>query len=182
MSPFLLPSLVNIILFGYTEATGATLTCQFRGEANAAPFNAADGKSAVFDLQAHDVRLWKLRAAVGTSRVTCQTTVQDGDLDLFMRIGDLPIPYVEGLYDCEAVTDAGAEYCELTNAELSAGADVYILLHSYGNVTSAQLTCNGVLSVDSQILTAADAERLNLGQTQRSFNLLENQVRKKQLG
>ena len=99
-----------------------------------------------------------------------------------MRIGELPIPYVEGLYDCQAITDAGDEYCELTNAELGAGADVYVGVYSFGNVTGAQMTCNAVLSLDSQILTAADAERLNLGQTQRSFNLLQNQVRKKPRG
>lgn len=66
--------LVNIVLFGYTAATAATLKCELTEEDDAHHFDVGVGEHThEFDLQANEYKLYKLEAPEGTVRVTCQS-------------------------------------------------------------------------------------------------------------
>jgi Dickkopf N-terminal cysteine-rich region len=75
------------------------------------------------------------------SGVTCATTGSIGDADLFVRIGSVPEPYVDGANDCQSVT-AGVsnQTCTAVNRLLQS-SPVYVAVHAATAFEGLTLKC-----------------------------------------
>jgi len=80
-------------------------------------------------------RLFRLHVPEGAGTLIFQTFGGAGDLDLFVRYGDLPDPFT-GLFDCISAGWSNEESCMLMNPP---AGDWFVLLYGYGDYADATL-------------------------------------------
>lgn len=164
---------VNVNAF--TAASDVEVKCRMKGaETLKVGVNKKESEVA---LPANKIKYYKLDAPANTARVSCKTDTDDGDLDLFMRLGEIPVPFDPDNYDCNSTSPGGDENCELvsTDGQDLSGQEIYILMYAFGNVTKGVLECQEVL--ENVAVTRDSAESIDRGKTKSRFDLLENQKR-----
>jgi hypothetical protein len=87
---------------------------------------------------AGNVRYYGIEVPFGASRLTVTISGGTGDVDLYVRRGALPGPYV---YDCRPLRKGNEEICTFTPPFLSAG-QWYIMLHGYVAYDGVSLVAN----------------------------------------
>lgn len=138
-----------------------------------------EDKDVELDAQRYELR--RVEVPAEAARVYCVTETEGGgDLDLFMRIGGLPVPFRMKDYFperefCESVSYSGREYCDFTLTEGDDRDNIYVLLQGFGNVTDGSVKCVSLVDGESS-LREKDAESLDLDDWEK-FDLYKNENR-----
>jgi hypothetical protein len=87
-----------------------------------------------------DTYYYKLDNAKAGETVTCRTQADNGDADLFVRIGDLPDPYeFSQLNDCKSGNEGSIEEC--TTTPLQEPSAVYVAINAFKGYNQLSVTC-----------------------------------------
>ena len=123
-----------------TEAADISLTCDI------VTVLSLGTESAAFGVGAQGFQPFLVQVPSTTDRVVCSTTAKDGDIDLYVKVGE------EGLanwnFDCLSTSDVAVEECDLTlPVSTRASTPVFITVYAYRPTTGAVLTCSAVDSM-----------------------------------
>jgi hypothetical protein len=100
------------------------------------------------------------------ARVTCSTTADSGDADLFIRFGAEP-DLVEGRYICSGITDLSIETCIARDPGVN--FVLWALVEAFTSIENLEITCSATLPPPPTLLTdgvASDPFSLSSSQTQ----------------